>query len=36
MGVGSAITDKTAIKEGRFEVITENVKKFIDVVEEFR
>ncbi|MHA2118986.1 MAG: 2-dehydro-3-deoxyphosphogluconate aldolase, partial [Candidatus Thorarchaeota archaeon] len=36
LGVGSAITDKTAIKEGRFEVITDNVKKFLEIVEEFR
>lgn len=36
LGVGSAITDKTAIKEGRFEVITYNVKKFLDIVSKFR
>ncbi|MHA2041551.1 MAG: bifunctional 4-hydroxy-2-oxoglutarate aldolase/2-dehydro-3-deoxy-phosphogluconate aldolase [Candidatus Thorarchaeota archaeon] len=36
LGVGSAITDKTAIKEGRFEVITDNVKKFLDIVGNFR
>jgi 2-dehydro-3-deoxyphosphogluconate aldolase/(4S)-4-hydroxy-2-oxoglutarate aldolase len=36
LGVGSAITDKTAIKEGRFEVITDNVKKFLEIVEKFR
>jgi 2-dehydro-3-deoxyphosphogluconate aldolase/(4S)-4-hydroxy-2-oxoglutarate aldolase len=36
LGVGSAITDKAAIKEGRFEVITENVKKFIEIVENYR
>jgi 2-dehydro-3-deoxyphosphogluconate aldolase/(4S)-4-hydroxy-2-oxoglutarate aldolase len=36
LGVGSAITDKTAIKESRFEVITENVKKFLDIVENYR
>jgi 2-dehydro-3-deoxyphosphogluconate aldolase/(4S)-4-hydroxy-2-oxoglutarate aldolase len=36
LGVGSAITDKTAIKEGRFEVITENVKKFLEIVENYR
>jgi 2-dehydro-3-deoxyphosphogluconate aldolase/(4S)-4-hydroxy-2-oxoglutarate aldolase len=36
LGVGSAITDKKAIKEGRFEVITENVKKFIHVVKKYR
>ncbi len=36
LGVGSAITDKTAIKEGRFEVITDNVKNFLEIVEKFR
>ncbi|UCH04054.1 MAG: bifunctional 4-hydroxy-2-oxoglutarate aldolase/2-dehydro-3-deoxy-phosphogluconate aldolase [Candidatus Thorarchaeota archaeon] len=36
LGVGSAITDKTAIKEGRFEVITDNVKRFIHVVKKYR
>lgn len=36
LGVGGAITDKKAIKEGRFEVITENVKKFLDIVKEHR
>jgi 2-dehydro-3-deoxyphosphogluconate aldolase/(4S)-4-hydroxy-2-oxoglutarate aldolase len=36
LGVGSAITDKAAVKEGRFEVITENVKKFLEIVENFR
>ncbi|MHA2208646.1 MAG: bifunctional 4-hydroxy-2-oxoglutarate aldolase/2-dehydro-3-deoxy-phosphogluconate aldolase [Candidatus Thorarchaeota archaeon] len=36
LGVGSAITDKTAIKDGRFEVITDNVKKFLDIVDDFR
>jgi len=36
LGVGSAITDKKAIKDGRFEVITDNVKKFIQVVKEYR
>jgi 2-dehydro-3-deoxyphosphogluconate aldolase/(4S)-4-hydroxy-2-oxoglutarate aldolase len=36
LGVGSAITDRMAIKEGRFEVITENVKKFLEIVENHR
>ncbi len=36
LGVGGAITDKKAIKEGRYEVITENVKKFLDVVKKYR
>jgi 2-dehydro-3-deoxyphosphogluconate aldolase/(4S)-4-hydroxy-2-oxoglutarate aldolase len=36
LGVGSAITDKKAIKEGRFEVITDNVKKFLEIVEKHR
>ncbi len=36
LGVGSAITDKKAIKEGRFDVITENVEKFIQVVKKYR
>jgi len=33
LGVGGAITDKKAISEGNFEVITENVRKFIDIVK---
>lgn len=36
LGVGGAITDKTAIKEGKFEVITENVRKFLDIVKAYR
>ena len=36
LGVGGAITDKKAIKEGKFEVITENVRKFIDIVKKHR
>ncbi len=36
LGVGSAITDKKAIKEGKFEVITENVMKFLDIVKRYR
>jgi 2-dehydro-3-deoxyphosphogluconate aldolase/(4S)-4-hydroxy-2-oxoglutarate aldolase len=36
LGVGGAITDKKAIKEGKFEVITENVRKFIDIVKKYR
>jgi len=36
LGVGGAITDKKAISEGNFEVITENVRKFIDIVKEHR
>ncbi len=36
LGVGGAITDKKAISEGEFEIITENVRKFIDIVKEHR
>ncbi|OLS31672.1 MAG: KHG/KDPG aldolase [Candidatus Thorarchaeota archaeon AB_25] len=36
LGVGGAITDKKAIKEGRFEVITENVRNFLDIVKKHR
>ena len=36
LGVGGAITDKRAIKEGQFEVITENVRKFLDIVKKHR
>ena len=36
LGVGGAITDKKAIKEGRFEIITENVMKFLDIVKAYR
>jgi len=36
LGVGGAITDKKAIKEGNYEVITENVKKFLKVVKKHR
>lgn len=36
LGVGGAITDKKAIKEGRFELITENVRKFLDIVKTHR
>jgi 2-dehydro-3-deoxyphosphogluconate aldolase/(4S)-4-hydroxy-2-oxoglutarate aldolase len=36
LGVGSAITDKKAIREGRFEVITDNVKKFLKIVKKHR
>ncbi|TFH02251.1 MAG: 2-dehydro-3-deoxyphosphogluconate aldolase, partial [Candidatus Thorarchaeota archaeon] len=36
LGVGGAITDKKAISKGNFEVITENVRKFIDIVKEYR
>lgn len=36
LGVGSAITDKKAIKEGRFEIITENVEKFLEIVRKYR
>ncbi|MGQ4910776.1 MAG: bifunctional 4-hydroxy-2-oxoglutarate aldolase/2-dehydro-3-deoxy-phosphogluconate aldolase [Candidatus Thorarchaeota archaeon] len=36
LGVGSAITDKKAIREGRFQVITENVRKFLDIVKATR
>jgi len=36
LGVGGAITDKKAISEGKFDIITENVRKFIDIVKEHR
>jgi 2-dehydro-3-deoxyphosphogluconate aldolase/(4S)-4-hydroxy-2-oxoglutarate aldolase len=36
LGVGGAITEKKAIKEGRFEVITENTKKFLEIVRKYR
>lgn len=36
LGVGSAITDRKAIKEGNYEVITNNVKKFLKVVKKYR
>jgi 2-dehydro-3-deoxyphosphogluconate aldolase/(4S)-4-hydroxy-2-oxoglutarate aldolase len=36
LGVGSAITDKTAIREGCFEVITGSFKKFLEIIEKFR
>lgn len=36
LGVGGAITDKKAIKEGRYEVITENVRKFLEIVKGYR
>ena len=36
LGVGGAITDNKAIKEGRYEVITENVRKFLEIVKGYR
>lgn len=36
LGVGGAITDKKAIKEGKFEIITENVRKFLEIVNDYR
>lgn len=36
LGVGSAITDKKAINEGRYEVISENVRRFLDIVKKYR
>ncbi len=36
LGVGSAITDKKAIKENRFDLITENVKRFLEIVKRYR
>ena len=36
LGVGGAITDKKAIKEGNFEIITDNVRKFLDIVNIYR
>jgi 2-dehydro-3-deoxyphosphogluconate aldolase/(4S)-4-hydroxy-2-oxoglutarate aldolase len=36
LGVGGAITDKKAIKEERYEVITDNVRKFLEIVKDYR
>lgn len=36
LGVGSAITDKKAIRDGNFQFITENVRKFLDIVKATR
>jgi len=36
LGVGSAIADAKAIKDGRYEVITENVRKFLEIVRKYR
>jgi 2-dehydro-3-deoxyphosphogluconate aldolase/(4S)-4-hydroxy-2-oxoglutarate aldolase len=36
LGVGSAITDKKAIKEGKFEIITDNVRSFLEIVKTHR
>ena len=36
LGVGGAITDKKAIAQGNFEVITENCKKFLKIVNDTR
>lgn len=36
LGVGGAITDKKAIKEGLYEVITNNVSKFLEIVKDYR
>jgi 2-dehydro-3-deoxyphosphogluconate aldolase/(4S)-4-hydroxy-2-oxoglutarate aldolase len=36
LGVGGAITDKKAIKEGNYEIITENVQKFLDIIKTHR
>lgn len=34
LGVGGAITDKKAIADGKYEVITENVKKFLEIIKK--
>lgn len=36
LGVGSAITDKKAIADGKYDVITENVRKFLAIVKKYR
>jgi 2-dehydro-3-deoxyphosphogluconate aldolase/(4S)-4-hydroxy-2-oxoglutarate aldolase len=36
LGVGSAITDRKAIAEGKYDIITENVRKFLDIVKKYR
>jgi 2-dehydro-3-deoxyphosphogluconate aldolase/(4S)-4-hydroxy-2-oxoglutarate aldolase len=36
LGVGSAITDKKAIANNQYEIITDNVHKFLDIVKKYR
>jgi 2-dehydro-3-deoxyphosphogluconate aldolase/(4S)-4-hydroxy-2-oxoglutarate aldolase len=36
LGVGSAITDKKAIAKGQYDIITENVRKFLEIVKKYR
>ena len=34
--VGSALVDRKAVKEGRFEVLTENARKYVELVKSAR
>jgi 2-dehydro-3-deoxyphosphogluconate aldolase/(4S)-4-hydroxy-2-oxoglutarate aldolase len=36
LGVGSAIAEPKAIKDGRYDTITENVRKFLEIVRKYR
>lgn len=36
LGVGSALVDKKAITDGRFDVLTENARKFVEIVQQAR
>jgi 2-dehydro-3-deoxyphosphogluconate aldolase/(4S)-4-hydroxy-2-oxoglutarate aldolase len=36
LGVGSAIAEPKAIKDGRYDIITENVRKFLEIVRKYR
>jgi 2-dehydro-3-deoxyphosphogluconate aldolase/(4S)-4-hydroxy-2-oxoglutarate aldolase len=36
LGVGGAITDKKAIRDGRYDVITNNVVKFLKIIQDYR
>ncbi|MBD3157401.1 MAG: bifunctional 4-hydroxy-2-oxoglutarate aldolase/2-dehydro-3-deoxy-phosphogluconate aldolase [Candidatus Lokiarchaeota archaeon] len=36
LGVGSAITDKQAIREANFDVITKNVEDFLSIISKYR
>lgn len=36
LGVGTALVDRKAISQGRWEVLTENARKFIDIVKAAR
>ena len=36
LAAGAALVDKKAVSEGRLEVVTENAKKFVEIVKEAR